>query len=58
MKKYTNYSELPSHAIYLGSEYPDGTMDESLADDIDFAINPVCLNEDGTNHYFDCRRDI
>ncbi len=53
MLTYKNYNELPKHAIYLGSEYPDGTIDESLADDIDEAIMPVCLNEHGSKHYFD-----
>lgn len=53
MKTYRNYADLPAHAVYLGSEYGDGSMDESLFDAIDDAIAPVKLIENGQAHYFD-----
>lgn len=54
MKTYTRFTDLPSTAIYLGSENGDGSMYEELADAIDQAINPVRLKEpDGHVAYFD-----
>ena len=54
MKTYTDYDDLPVSAIYLGSEYGDGSMDESLADAIAEAMIPARLREgDGTYSYFD-----
>ena len=54
MKIYTDYDDLPPGAAYLGGTYPDGSMDESTADSVDQAINPVCLFDyDGSRHYFD-----
>ena len=54
MKTYTTYEDLPSFAHYLGSENGDGSMQEAVANAIDFAIEPVRLKEqDGTYSYFD-----
>jgi hypothetical protein len=54
MKTYSHYDHLPRTARYLGSEFGDGSMDESLADAIASAIEPVRLrDDDGTYSYFD-----
>jgi hypothetical protein len=54
MKTVTQYSLIPQTAIYLGSEHPDGTMEECTADAIDDAIDPVCFrDEEGQRHFFD-----
>ena len=54
MKTYTRYEDLPAQARYLGSEFGDGSMDETLADHIDMALNPARLREpDGTYSYFE-----
>ena len=54
MKTYTAYDQIPKSAHYLGSEDGGGYLDESTADSIDQAINPVRLREDdGTYSYFD-----
>ena len=54
MKTFTDYDALPPSALYLGSEYGDGSMDESLADAVAEAIYPARLREDdGTFSYFD-----
>ena len=53
MKTYTNYSEIPSNQVYLGSENGDGSMYEELDTFINEAIEPVRLLEDGVYHYFD-----
>lgn len=53
MKTYTR-DNLPAHARYIGSEYPDGSMDEWLADAIDRAIEPGRLRDvDGTWAFFE-----
>lgn len=58
MKTYNDYNDIPSNAHYLGSEHGDGSMDESLADNIDSAINPVRLrDEGGTFSYFDVAKE-
>lgn len=53
MKVYFNYYDLPARAVYLGSTDGDGSAYESLADTLEFAIEPVCLIDDGVKHYFD-----
>jgi len=54
MKTYTNFADLPSTAVYLGSLNGDGSMYEDLADAIDQALNPVRLKEpDGHIAYFE-----
>lgn len=53
MKTYTPET-LPAHALYLGSQYGDGSIDESLADALDLAMAPCRVREpDGTYAYFD-----
>lgn len=54
MKTFTDYDALPPSALYLGSEYGDGSMDEALADAVAEALHPARLREDdGTFSYFD-----
>lgn len=54
MKQFFNYESIPNNAIYLGSEYGDGTTSESLDDSINEAIHPVYFKDnDGVHHYFD-----
>jgi len=54
MKQFFNYESIPNNAIYLGSEYADGTISESLDDSINEAIHPVYFkDDDGVRHYFD-----
>jgi hypothetical protein len=54
MKTYTAYDQIPKNAYYLGSEDGGGSLDETTANSIDRAINPVRLREDdGTYSYFD-----
>ena len=53
MKTFTNYHDIPSTSLYIGSENGDGTMQEELSILIGNCINPVRLkNEDGTFSYF------
>jgi hypothetical protein len=57
MKTYAHFDHLPAAAQYLGSDFGDGSMDASLADAIDLAVEPVRLREpDGTYSYFDLVR--
>lgn len=54
MRTYPEFDDLPPGALYLGSEYGDGSMDEALADAIAEALIPARLREDdGTFSYFD-----
>ena len=53
MKTYTRET-IPACARYIGSEYPDGSMDESLFDAIERAIQPARLRDvDGIWAFFD-----
>lgn len=59
MKIYTNYKDLPKHAVYIGSEDGSGCLDEYTADMIAQAVQPVRLKEDdGTYSYFDLAREV
>jgi hypothetical protein len=54
IKTVTQYDLIPKTAAYLGSEFPDGSMDEFVADNIADAIAPICFKDpDGCKHYFD-----
>mgnify|MGYP003339769409 CR=1 FL=1 len=54
MKTYSSYESLPKQAHYIGSQFGDGSIDESLADCLELAVNPIRLREpDGTYSYFD-----
>ena len=44
----------PTNAAYIGSEHPDGTTPEAVADAIAEAVAPICYRDpDGNRHYFD-----
>jgi len=54
MQTLTEYKQIPPQAIYLGSEYEDGSQTEELADLIDRALEPIRYrDETGAHHYFD-----
>jgi hypothetical protein len=54
MKTLLNYNDIPSSAVYLGSELGDGSMMEEINDSINEAIDPICFkDDDGVKHYFD-----
>ncbi len=54
MKTFSTYESIPASAIYLGSEHGDGSIEETTADAIADAIEPVFFrDEDGQRHYFD-----
>ena len=54
MKTITSLETLPNDAAYIGSEHPDGSIDEQTADFLARAVAPICYrDEDGTNHYFE-----
>jgi len=58
MKKFSSYESIPGNAIYLGSEYGDGSCSEALDDTINEAINPATFKDpDGVSHYFDLISD-
>lgn len=54
MKTLNSYNAIPQTAVYLGSEYGDGTITETLDDMIAEAIEPIRFrDDDGIHHYFD-----
>lgn len=54
MKIYAKYEDIPDQAAYLGSEYIDSTLDETVADAIDAAFEPACYRDaEDVGHYFD-----
>lgn len=57
MHTYYDYSKIPKHAVYLGSE-SGGGMCEELFDAIDAALDPVRLVDDGVIAYFDIAKEI
>jgi hypothetical protein len=59
MKIYTNYKDLPKHAVYIGSEDGAGTLDEYTDDLIASAVEPVRLREnDNTYSYWDIAKEV
>ena len=57
MKTVRSYEQVPKNYQYIGGSYPDGSIDESVIDDVENAIAPIKLidDEDGTIHFFDIR---
>lgn len=53
MKYFTSQKSLPDTARYIGSETPDGYMEEAVADALDRAIEPAYIIEDGCRSFFD-----
>lgn len=54
MDTLTRYDAIPPRSAYLGSEYPDGSQTEELADLIDRALDPIIYRDpEGNRHYFD-----
>jgi hypothetical protein len=59
MKIYTNYTDLPKHAVYLGSEDGSGCLDEYTDDLIARAVEPVRLLEDNNTYsYWDIAKEV
>lgn len=57
MKTVTDYSKIPTESNYVGSEQPDGSMTESLADMLGQLINPIAYrDQDGIRHYFEVQQ--
>jgi hypothetical protein len=53
MKTVKNYSDIPSTAVYMGSEDGGGWLDEFTADVIADAEEPIRFRDaDGIHHYF------
>lgn len=56
MRTVNDYSAIPAQAAYIGSEQPDGTMTETLADMLDSSIEPIAYRDpDGIRHYFEAQ---
>ena len=56
MKTVNDYALVPTEAAYIGSEQPDGTMTETLADMLDSSIEPIAYrDQDGIRHYFEAQ---
>jgi hypothetical protein len=48
----------PEHAVYLGSEHADGSLEEEVFDAIDAAFEPAFYRDgEGVRHYFDLFQD-
>lgn len=54
MKRFANYEDIPSSAVYYGSEDGAGFICEALADSLENAEQPAFFEDaDGVKHYFD-----
>ena len=59
MNIFTNYKNLPKHAVYIGSEDGYGCLDEYTYNLIACALNPVrLLEDDGTYSYWDIAKEV
>jgi hypothetical protein len=54
MKRFIRYEDVPKDSVYLGSENPDGSIEEEIQNFIDDALNPIALfDKGGFYHFFD-----
>jgi hypothetical protein len=57
--KTIRFADIPPHAKFIGAGYPDGFIDESIADALDMALDPVKVRApDGSMLYFELAREI
>jgi hypothetical protein len=59
MKTLRSFAEIPPHAKFIGAGYPDGFIDESIADALDDALEPARVRDRaGAWFYFELAREI
>ena len=59
MKTLRSFADIPPHAKFIGASWPDGYIDESIADALDMALDPVKVRApDGSTLYFELAREI
>jgi hypothetical protein len=59
MKTLRSFAEIPPHAKFIGAGYPDGFIDESIADALDDALDPARVRDRaGAWFYFELAREI
>ncbi|NBT32383.1 MAG: hypothetical protein EBT13_10935 [Rhodobacteraceae bacterium] len=59
MKTLRSFAEIPPSAQFIGAGYPDGTMDASVRDALDDALEPARVRDRaGAWFYFELAREI
>jgi hypothetical protein len=59
MKTLRSFAEIPPSARFIGAGYPDGTMDESVRDALDDALDPARVRDPaGPWFYFELAQEI
>jgi hypothetical protein len=59
MKTLRSFAEIPPSARFIGAGYPDGTMDESVRDALDDALDPARVRDPaGAWFYFELAKEI
>jgi hypothetical protein len=59
MKTLRSFAEIPPRARFMGAGYPDGTMDESVRDALDGALDPARVRDPaGAWFYFELAQEI
>lgn len=59
MKTLRNFADIPPHAKFIGASWPDGFIDESIADALEQAIEPARVRApDGSTLYFELAKEI
>jgi hypothetical protein len=59
MKTLRSFAEIPPSASFIGAGYPDGTMDESVRDALDDALDPARVRDPaGSWFYFELAREV
>ena len=59
MKTLRSFAEIPPSAQFIGAGYPDGFIDESIADALDDALDPARVRDRaGAWFYFELAREI
>jgi len=59
MKTLRSFAEIPPSARFIGAGYPDGTMDESVRDALDDALDPARVRDRaGAWFYFELAREV
>jgi hypothetical protein len=59
MKTLRSFAEIPPSARFIGAGYPDGTIDESVRDALDDALDPARVRDPaGAWFYFELAQEI
>ena len=58
MKTIRSFAEIPPYAKFIGASWGDGSIDESIKDLVDMALDPAQVKKGKTVFFFELAKEI